>query len=600
MADALAHRGPDAAGFHADGPVALGHRRLAIIDLSRNADQPILSEDGAVAAVVNGEIYNHRELRQVLESRGHRFRSRSDAEVVVHLYEEHGEELVDLLRGMFAIAVWDRKRKRLVLARDRAGEKPLYFASGRDDFRFASEAVALLASLPETPRADLGALTRYLTLGYVPSPATAFVGIQKLPAAHLLVVEPGQAPTLKRYWRLRYAPRRTPVRERDAIHEVRSLIEEAVRIRQMSDVPMGAFLSGGIDSSTIVSLMARGAGGPLKTFSVGFSEANGESHFARTVAGLVGASHHDMVVDASMVAVLPELVRRYGEPFADSSMVPTFFLAKLAREGVTVALSGDGGDEVFGGYGRYAWDRLARRFAKALGRLAPIATWIGRRAPGARMHLVRSVASHFALPAAERYLYFLAHFNRAEKQGLLGPAFVEATGGKELVPTTFAELMRQSDAEDELNRLLDLDVQTYLPDDIFMKVDVASMAHGLEVRAPLVDHVLMERVATLPGRWKLHGKSGKWLFRRAVSDLVPVEVQRRPKKGFELPIDRWFRGPLRSLARDLLTDATARGRGLFEPRGITRLLEAHQAGARHGERLWNLVVLELWYRTFLD
>jgi asparagine synthase (glutamine-hydrolysing) len=596
MTAALAHRGPDGAGFYAEGPIALGHRRLAIVDLSPRARQPLANEDGQVVCVVNGEIYNHDGLRRLLEMRGHRFHSRSDSEVVVHLYEEYGEEFVHALRGMFALAVWDARTRRLVLARDRAGEKPLYYAVRRDGFRFASEAAALVAGLPEPPAVDLDAIARYLTLQYVPAPATAFADIEKLPAAHRLVVTPGAAPRVERYWKLHFVPG-PPVDEREAIAEVRSLFDEAIRMREVADVPVGAFLSGGIDSSAVVAAMARHSDSPVRTFSIAFDQSSSEGSYAREVAARWRTEHHELTVQPDMVHILPELVRRHGEPFADTSAVPTFYLSQLARRHVTVALSGDGGDEVFGGYTRYALDRVSRGIERLFGRATPAFAGLLSRLPGARLDLVRAFGAHLGLSRAERYLFLVAHFTRAERERVLGPRLRDAQC--DVIPW-FESLLAASDARDPTNRLLDLDTQTYLPDDIFTKVDIASMAHGLEVRAPLVDHFLMEHMASLPARLKLRGLRGKYLFRRAVADSVPRSVVRRRKRGFSLPIDAWFRGPLRELAWDILTDRTTRVRGLLDEGGVISLLESHQRGASHGERLWNLVVLELWHREFID
>jgi asparagine synthase (glutamine-hydrolysing) len=595
MAAALEHRGPDGAGFYADGPIALGHRRLAIVDLSPRGKQPLANEDGSVVCVVNGEIYNHLELRRDLELRGHRFRSHSDSEVVVHLYEEQGEDVVRALRGMFALAVWDARGRRLVLARDRAGEKPLYHTTGAG-FRFASEAAALVAGLPDAPAANLDAIARYLTLQYVPAPATAFEGIEKLPAAHRLVVSPGLAPRLERYWKLHFVPRPN-VDEREVVEEVRALIDESIRMRQVADVPVGAFLSGGIDSSAVVAGMARHSRAPVRTFSIAFDRASEETRYAREVAARWHTEHHELTVEPDMVAILPELVRRYGEPFADTSAVPTFYLSQLARRHVTVALSGDGADETFGGYHRYALDRVSRGISRLFGPATPFVSSLLASLPGARLDVARNFAAHLSLPRAERYLFLVAHFTRAQMQPLLGPRLLPAQND---VALWFESLLSASDARDSTNRLLDLDSQTYLPDDIFTKVDIASMAHALEVRAPFVDHVLMERLAQLPARLKLRGLRGKHLLRRAVADSVPRSVVRRRKRGFSLPIDAWFRGPLRTLARDVLTDSATRNRGLLEPAGVADLLRAHDRGASHGERLWNLVVLELWHREFID
>jgi asparagine synthase (glutamine-hydrolysing) len=596
MAAALTHRGPDADGFAVSGPAALGHRRLSIIDLSPEGRQPMANEDHTVLTVVNGEIYNFKELREGLVRRGHRFRSRSDSEVVVHLYEEKGEAFVESLRGMFALALWDAKARKLILARDRLGKKPIYYAYLNGRLAFASEAQALLRALDSVPEPDLGAIDQYLTLQYVPAPRTGFRGMNKVPAGHILVAEPGKPPALRRYWRLSFAPRPDAPRTLDeAAEQARPILEEAVRIRLMSDVPLGAFLSGGIDSSTIVAMMAQASSRPVDTFSIDFPGGHGEAAFARMVAKRWGTNHHEMLVQPDMVSVLPELVRRYGEPYADTSAVPVYYLSKMTRAHVTVALSGDGGDEVFGGYKRYLWDKLARGL-RALGRPGEALRRLLLRAPGARAHVVRRFAEDAVLPMAARYLPLVAHFAPRDKADIAGPALRAAVPGADGALAWFEGILAASDATDDVNRLLDLDTQTYLPEDILVKVDIASMAHALEVRAPLLDHVLVEWMAGLSGDLKLRGIRGKRVLRRIARDLLPREILTRRKKGFSLPVDRWFREELRPLARDMLTDRTCRERGILDPGGVGRLLEAHDRGEDHGERLWNLLVLEMWFR----
>jgi asparagine synthase (glutamine-hydrolysing) len=599
MMDGLKHRGPDASGFHAAGPVMLGHRRLSIIDLRPEANQPLENEDGSIVLVANGEIYNFRELAAELERRGHRLRSRSDCEVIVHLYEEHGADCLARLRGMFAFALWDGRRRRLFVARDRAGEKPLYYAARDGGFWFASELRALLAALPWRPALDLDAVEQYLTLQYVPAPLTAFAGVRKLPAAHCLTLSPGGAPVVERWWRLRFAPEPLPSLD-DAVRETRALIEDAVAVREVADVPLGAFLSGGIDSSTVVALLARRTSRAVKTFSIDLPSGDGgEAAWARLVARRYGTDHHELTIRPHMVDILPRLVTQYGEPFADPSAVPTFYLSELARRQVTVALSGDGGDEAFCGYHRYAIEELARRVGRLPWPVPRLVHAILRRLPGAALRPAREFAAHRWRSPVERYLFFLAHFTRRDKERLLGPALAERAA-RDGLARELERVLAASDADDAVNRLLDLDTQTYLPDDIFTKVDIASMAHALEVRAPFADHLLLERMARLPGSAKLRHFRGKQLLRRAVRDLVPEPILTRKKKGFNLPLDRWMREELRELSRDLLTDATARGRGLFAAAEVQRLLSEHAAGTSHGRRLWNLSVLELWLRQFID
>ena len=603
MMDALAHRGPDAEGLLRSGAAVLGHRRLSIIDLSADGNQPMVNEvdDPArqLALIANGEIYNHAELRRELEAKGHRFRSRSDSEVILHLYEEEGARCVERLRGMFAFALWDAPRRRLFIARDRAGEKPLYYASRGGRIWFASEVGALMRALPWRPDVDLDAIDQYLTLQYVPAPLTAFVGVRKLPAAHTLTFEPGGVPRIERYWRLDFTPG-PPIAEADAVAEVRNLLDEAVRLREMSDVPLGAFLSGGIDSSTVVALMARRATQPIHTFSVDFPAGDGgEGAYARMVARRYGTAHHEMVLRPDMVSILPRIVKSYGEPFADPSAVSTWYVSELARRHVTVALSGDGGDEGFAGYTRYWVEDLARRVASLPGPLPIVVNTLLRLLPGDALRPARELAAHRGASQAERYLFFLAHFTRRDKTRVAGDALRDRAEHNQ-VTRDFERILKAGSAKDAINRLLELDVQTYLPDDIFNKVDIASMAHALEVRAPLVDHVLLERMAKWPGAMKLQGARGKLLLRKAVKDLLPEPILARSKKGFSLPLGRWLREDLRDLSRGVLTDETARARGLLRPTEVQRLLDEHARGVDHGERLWNLTVLELWLRDQAD
>lgn len=598
MSAALAHRGPDAEGFYVRGPIALGHRRLSIIDLRPEANQPISNEDGTVVAIVNGEIYNHESLRRELLAKGHTYRSNSDSETIVHLYEEHGEDCVRFLRGMFAFAIWDSRQQRLFLARDRVGKKPIYYAARREGFYFASELHALRQGIAASLPVDVDAIAHYMTLQYVPAPLTIYQGVAKLPAAHCLSVPLGGTPTVRKYWRLSFAPGRA-ISEADAVAEVRTLLEESVRLRQMSDVPLGAFLSGGVDSSTVVALLARNSTRPIKTFSVDLPQGDsGEAHFARLVAERYHTDHEELTITPDMVTIFPEIVRRYGEPFADASAVPTYYISELTKRKVTVVLSGDGGDEVFAGYHRYGLERVARALAGLPGGAAPLIASLFRRAPGDRFLILREFAPFLQKPIAERYLFFLARWHRDNEQ-LAGPLLAERARAN-LVAQDFARILAESDATDETNKLLDLDTQTYLPDDILTKVDIASMAHALEVRCPFLDHVLMERVASLPGAWKLHGVRGKQILRKAVRDLVPRPILTRRKKGFSLPLNRWLREDLAQMSRDLLTDRTARERGLFNHQYVVRLLEEHRQGINHSDRLWNLLVLEQWYRTYID
>jgi len=599
MCDAMVHRGPDDHGYLTDGACALGHRRLSIIDLRPEGAQPMTNEDGSVAIVVNGEIYNFQALRRELEAKGHRFKSRSDSEVVVHLYEEEGVGFLDRLRGMFAIALWDGPRRRLVLARDRFGKKPLFYHAGPAGLVFASELGALVESNHFERCPNIEAIDSFLCLQYVPSPWTAFEGVRKLPPGCRLVCENGQIGQPERYFELRF-DQSTSGSLPELTERLHAQIEDAVRVRMVSDVPLGAFLSGGVDSSLIVAMMARHSAQPVKTFAVGFTNKDiSELPYAQLVAERYGTDHHEIVVEPDMASVIPDLVRHYGEPFADSSALPTWYLCQYTRTGVTVALSGDGGDEAFSGYRRYTHSRTARllrelpgplpsMFAKAIGSI-PI--------PAAQQ--VRDFGRRLMEPEHVRFLGLAAHIPHADRLALYGPA-MRARFYDDPVARRFAKLYAASTASDPINRLLDLDIQTYLTDDILTKVDIASMAHSLEVRCPLVDQDLMVFAASLPGNVKLRGLTTKLILREVAKPLLPERILKRPKQGFGIPVDRWMREDLAPLTRDVLLDRTARERGIFEPAAIEALLHQHQRGEPRGDQIWALMMLELWYRTFID
>jgi len=601
-AAAMVHRGPDGFGFFHAGPVALAHRRLAIIDLSDAGRQPMTNEDGSVAIVVNGEIYNHAELRADLEAKGHRFRSASDSEVVVHLYEEVGARTPEFLRGMFALAVWDARAATLLLARDRFGEKPLFYCERPDGFVFASEIAALVAD-PRTPtEVSLTALDSYLALQYVPAPHTIYAGINKLPAAHLLELRCGGRPVVRRYYGTSFAPTLAGIGEEEAARRVRETVEEAVRSRLMSDVPLGAFLSGGIDSSIIVACMARATGRRVKTFSVGFAEGDridNELPYARLVAERYRTDHHELVVDPDMVGLLPSIVRHHGEPFADTSAVPTRYLCEMTRRHVTVALSGDAGDEAFGGYRRYVWTHVAGLLGRLPGPLVAATAGALGLVPGGKARWLREYGARLRAGEASQYLRFVCHFSADEKADIYTPE-LRARFARDATAEVFAEHLAASAGTDTVSRLQDLDLAGYLPDDILTKVDIASMTHALEARAPLVDTAVMELGASLPGPFKLRRLKGKHILRRAFADLVPREIVERRKKGFALPTARWLAGRLHGFARDLLLSREARGRGFFDSDAVASLLARHRAGEDHGERLWNLIVLETWHREMVD
>ena len=604
MCSVIEHRGPDSRGVYAEGPVGLGIQRLRIIDL-KTGDQPIFNEDGSVVIVLNGEIYNYRELREELAARGHRFSTGSDTETIVHAYEEYGDDCVTHLRGMFAFALWDRQARRLLLARDRIGKKPLFYAQRGDTLWFGSEAKAILQDEEVDRSIDLDAIDCYLHFQYVPHPLSAFAALRKLPPAHTLVWERGRI-DVRRYWRLSYRRRNDAATEADAHELLREKLLEATRLRLRSDVPLGAFLSGGVDSSAVVAAMAKQSEGRVKTFSIGFDvDAYDETRYAREVAQLFDTDHHELRVEPKAMDILPRLVWYYGEPFADSSAIPSFYLAELTRRHVTVALNGDGGDESLAGYERYIGagmaDRVARLPVPARRGLALAARLIGpaESESSFRSRLDR-LAHTSSMTGYERYAMWMAYFTERERERMYTPELREQLG-RRTAPTVVRDPWLASDAGDRVNRLLDVDVNTYLPGDLLVKMDIASMAHSLEVRSPLLDHEFMELCAGFPGAWKLSGGTTKKLFKDALRPWLPDHLLDRPKWGFGVPLDSWLRGPLRELPREILLDPTALDRNFFREEYVRGLISDHVSGARdNASRLWALIQLELWLRTFVD
>ena len=604
MNDCITHRGPDEEGFWVQGGVGLAMRRLAIIDL-KSGQQPICNEDETVRIVFNGEIYNFPELRVELEAKGHEFRTHSDTETIVHAYEEWGEACPQHLRGMFAFAIYDARDDSLFIARDRLGKKPLLYTQAGDKFLFASEFSALL-SCPDVERTpNLVAIERFLTTSCIPAPLTGFEGIYKLPPAHSLTLKNGEI-TIKRYWDL--APFFEPSRKiqislEDATTELLTRLEEAVKIRLMSEVPLGAFLSGGIDSSAIVALMSRLSSSPVKTFSIGFAEADySEVAHAARVAALYKTDHTEIIVEPNALDILPQLVRHYGEPYADSSAVPTYYVAQATRKHVTVALNGDGGDEVFGGYERYRAMQMTARVPDALlGIGARAAKLIPRnndfRSKTARARRLLEAAS---LPTAPRYLRWVSAFSAEQREKLYTSEFKAATGFPQAIHPV-QNCLEEHGNLNVLDRCLLTDTTTYLPDDLLVKVDIATMANSLEARSPFLDHPLMEWAATLPASLKIQGDSTKHVLRRALDQLVPSENMERPKMGFGMPVGRWFQGPLKELLCDAVLGERALARGYFRPGALRELVDEHLSNrADHTHRLWALLMLELWHQEFID
>ncbi len=611
LSEVLRHRGPDDEGYHIDGPVALGQRRLAILDLP-GGRQPMSNEDGTVWITFNGEIYNFRELRARLENLGHRFATRSDTETIVHAYEQYGAECVKELRGMFAFALWDHPRQILLLARDRVGKKPLFYAEVGSQWVFASELQALLRHPGLAREVDVAALDDYLTYGYVPAPKTILRGVYKLPPAHYLTLRTrgGRDPEIRveRYWRLAYEPK-LRLSEGEAADGLLEVLKDAVRLRMIADVPLGALLSGGIDSSIVVALMSQLSDRPVKTFSVGFDEQEfNELPHARRVAEHCGTEHHELIVRPNALEVLPTLVRHYGEPYADSSAIPSYYVAKLTRQHVKVALNGDGGDECLAGYERYAGGLAADRYGRIpavvrrlaiepLGRLLPASGSRRSRLTQARRFL--EVAGQ---PAPERYLHWIGYVPSTEKAALYSSDFQRQLDGHR-AESWLSEMWERLSATGlgPLDRMLALDVESYLPYDLLVKMDIATMANSLEARSPFLDHHVMEFCARLPANYKVRGMRLKHLLKRVGAGLLPPETLTRRKMGFGVPVGRWMRGELRSWMEDLLLSPRALKRGYFEADALRQLMWGHVDGREdHSFKLWALLWLELWHREFVD
>jgi asparagine synthase (glutamine-hydrolysing) len=605
MRDSLFHRGPDDAGLHLDGAVGLGHRRLSIVDLA-GGHQPMTNEDGSVTLVFNGEIYNHRDLRRGLVARGHRYRTESDTETIVHLYEERGAAVVDELRGMFAFAVWDAARGRLVLARDRLGIKPLYYTLDENGvLSFASEIKALVEAGAAPPELNYAALPDYAANRATSGDETLFAGVRRLPPGHVLVWEDGRI-DVRRYWTLSYA-KGEEVGDADIVARFAELLEESVRLRLMADVPLGMFLSGGIDSSAIAVLMRRLVGAPFHTFSVAFAEREAnELEYARMVARALGTEHHEVVVSPEeFFEALPALVYQEDEPIAHPSSVPLYFVSRLAAERVKVVLTGEGSDELLAGYEKYRRTifnlTLGRGYHRAAPASARRAVAAGVDAFARRSAFGRKLARTFLrlepdLPS----IYFdnFSVFSRAMQRRLFTPEARERIGAAGPYDAATAA-MADSDAAATLDRLLAADMTTYLHE-LLMKQDQMSMAASIESRVPFLDHRLVEFAAALPERAKLRGVTTKWVLRRAMQGRLPEQILRRPKMGFPVPVGAWLRGGFRHLVDDLVLGPRARARGVFDPAFVREIVARHDAGEDHSERLWALMNFEIWQRRFFD
>ena len=629
MRHSLVHRGPDDSGewlatFASPScGAAIAHQRLSILDLA-GGHQPLTNEDGTIYVVFNGEIYNHRELRAVLESKGHRFRTRSDTEVLVHLYEEYGERFAEQLNGMFALAIVDRRRERLILVRDRLGEKPLVYREDSGRLAFASEMKSLREIPGTSPELNVEAVDLFLTYQYIPHPITIDPHIRKLSPGETLVLERGADGTFRtrffRYWEPDFSAEITDRSESDWIDRIRETVSDAVRRRLESDVPLGTFLSGGVDSTVIAGLVRKISGERIRTFSIGFPEsAYDETRYAREVAEFLDTDHTELRVTPDAMAILSQLVYHYDEPFADSSAIPTWYVSEITRKHVTVALTGDGGDELFGGYRRYraaqlggVFDRLPCGLRKMVNLGCMAAQWLPvDRSRRSRGRQALRFLEMLGLPPMERYLQWIAIFHENQRRQLYRPEFYERIistqhfGGRDVTAYNPVVLLESAVARagdrDAVARVSVADIQTYLPCDILTKVDLASMAHALETRPPLLDYRVVELAAAIPSRLKIRHGRGKYIFRKAFAEFLPESVQRRAKMGFGVPLEHWFRGPLRPLLQNVLLASRTLERPFFRPEFVRQLVAEHLDGRfDHAYRLWALLVFELWYRRWME
>lgn len=607
MCTAMNHRGPDGGGIFIDKndiSVGLGHRRLSIIDLSPAGQQPMSNEDKKIWIVFNGEVYNFRDLREDLYRKGHIFKSNTDTEVVLHLYEEYSKECVKFLRGMFAFAIWDAKKNTLLLARDRLGKKPLLYADINERFCFASEFSALLESGQIRKEINYEAIDYYLAFGYIPAPLTIYKDVFKLPPATILTLNEKKI-TLEQYWQLEYSPK-INISEADAAEAILQMLKEAVKIRLSSDVPLGAFLSGGIDSSAIVGLMAQVSSKKIKTFSIGFEEKRyDELKYARNIARAFGTEHYELTVKPKALEILPLLVERYGEPYADSSSIPTYYLAQQTSQYVKVALNGDGGDESFAGYERYAAMLFAERYRKLPETIKKMLKIILYALPNSSYprNTIRRIRRFFEVadkPAEQRYLRWVSVFDPVLKNEMYTDYFKNVTERKGPI-SWIASYLDNNKAMHLLDALLKTDIKTYLLNDLLVKVDIASMANSLEARSPFLDYKLMEYAAKLPPGYKIKRGIKKYILKKAIGGFIPRENIHRRKMGFGVPIGEWFRNGLKEFLSEVILSRKALRRGYFKTDVLERMVKLHIKGREdYSYQLWALLMLELWHQRFID
>ncbi len=630
MCEAIVHRGPDSEGLWLDEGVALGMRRLSVIDL-HTGGQPVYSEDREIVVIMNGELYNYREVRADLEKLGHKFETQTDTEILPHLYQEYGDALIDHLNGMFAFALWDKRRKKLLIARDRFGEKPLYYGVFDGKLLFASEAKALLAHPSVKPELDLDTLRHYLSFDYVPAPMSIYKGISKLPAAHLLTVENGEINT-RRYWNLSWrkgAEARTLVRANlsnepssangntlptgrvsasfaDTADELRDLLSDAVRMRLVSDVPLGILLSGGIDSSTVAAFATQHATEKVKTFSIGFEEDSfDESKYARQVAKHLNTEHYEEILSAEKAGdLISEIGTWLDEPLSDGSLIPTLLLSQFVRKHVTVALGGDGGDELFAGYPMYYGHKVAAVYSSIpkflrSGVIEPIVNSLPVSTKNMSFdYKAKRFVAASNYDTVTRHHSWFGSFSVDEQKDLLTENVLNSSSGD--IYAGARELLKSTDAENEIEQMQFLDMNLYMAEDILTKVDRASMAVSLETRAPFLDPRVGRFAASLPVDYKLKGKVGKYILKEAMKDLLPKSILHRPKKGFGIPIAEWLKGRLNPLMHELLAPERLKTQGLFEPAYVQKLIEEHEKGiASHHKQIWTLLVFQLWWDNFL-
>jgi asparagine synthase (glutamine-hydrolysing) len=604
MCSQIIHRGPDDEGIYVKDCIGLGMRRLSIIDLG-GGHQPIFNEDKTIAIVYNGEAYNFLELREILEKKGHQFYSRTDTEVLVHAYEEYGTDFIKKIRGMFAFALWDENKKRLILARDRMGKKPLYYFEKEETLWFCSEIKSILVDPLVERKVDVQSLDYYLSFNYIPSPRTIFEGIKKLPPATMLICENGQT-KIEKYWTLDNSFQ-NPMDENECAECLYEILNESVKTRLISDVPLGAFLSGGIDSSIIVGLMAEHSSSPVKTFSIGFNEDEfSELEYARLIAKRFSTDHHEYIVTSDVKELIPKLVWYYNEPVGDSSAIPTYYVSKMTRQSVTVALSGDGGDELFAGYGKYPiiQDIISKNSLNGFLRSAVSKLILTRdlnflSVDGMFKRIQNSMGYRFSTPK-ERDFRWITRFDSSFKSNLYTPEIKNRIYDHQ-AKSFYNSRIAQSPNKDVLSQISFMDLTSYLPDDLLIKVDIASMANSLEVRCPFLDHKFVEFAVRIPNSFKLKNVQSKYILKKAFAKLLPEEILERRKMGFSIPIDKWFRNDLRQLAYDILLDSNREIKKYLNQDFLKYMIDAHCSSSRnYGEKLWILVNFVLWYEMFIS